>query len=101
MSSVGQGKPSRQRQQSFGDDGDDDEDISIVWEIFELFLRDGYLVCWTEDNIPLDVVPLASSAPLIAMGCDEVPLAVTECEPPLTDWVMEKYQAFGVCWGFL
>jgi hypothetical protein len=53
-------------------DGEDDEDVSVVWEDSEIPLEDRELVCWPEDNTPLDVVLLASLAPLIAMGCEGI-----------------------------
>ena len=52
------------------------------------------MVCYEVDDTPLDVIPLASSFPLLEERGDGNQL-ILDVEPPLSDWVLGKYKAFG------
>jgi hypothetical protein len=94
MGVVELGQSSQQWHESCGDEGDDDENISVVWEDSELSLGERDLVCCEEDDTPLDVMPLASSIPLLEAGGGRHQL-VPDIEPSLSDWALGKHTAFG------
>ncbi len=52
------------------------------------------MVCCEVDDTPLDVIPLASSFSLLEERGDGNQL-ILDVEPPLSDWVLGKYKAFG------
>ena len=94
MGVVELGQSSQQWHESCGDEGDDNENILVVWEDSELSLGERDLVCCEKDDTPLDVMPLASSIPLLEAGGGRRQL-VPNIEPPLSDWVLGKHAAFG------
>jgi hypothetical protein len=59
-------------------------------------MGDGVVACWDGEDVPLEVLPLASVVP--QEGVDKVGLSVmgeVGKNPPPSDWVLGKYHHFG------
>ena len=91
-----------------GDEGDD-EGESVMGDDSEISTGDGVVTCWEREEIPLEVIPLASVVPqegvgvkgLSAMGeagvdvtgSSELGKAMSASSP--SEWVLGKYHLFG------
>jgi hypothetical protein len=83
-----------------GEDEEDDENISLVWEDSEVEGTGTAMVCWEDDTGILEVEPLAMSKP-VETGVSEGTSVIQEhgdVVPP-SDWVLGKSKRIGKVLG--
>jgi hypothetical protein len=83
-----------------GEDEEDDENISLVWEDSEVEGTGNAMVCWEDETGILEVEPLAISKP-VETGVSEG-ISVTQDHGdvvPPTDWVLGKSKRIGKVLG--
>ncbi|GMY24517.1 hypothetical protein FCV25MIE_19759, partial [Fagus crenata] len=74
-----------------GEDDEDDENISLVWEDSEMDGAENAVVCWDDDTGTLDVEPLAMSKP-VETGLSEGTSVIQDHRGVVTpsDWALGK-----------
>ena len=83
-----------------GEDEEDDENISLVWEDSEVEGTGFAMVCWEDDTGILEVKPLAMSKP-VETGVSEGTSVIQDhgdVVPP-SDWVLGKSKRIGKALG--
>ena len=83
-----------------GEDEEDDENISLVWEDSEVEGTGTAMVCWEDDTGILEVEPLAMSKP-VETGVSEGTSVIQEhgVVVPPSDWVLGKSKRIGKVLG--
>ena len=83
-----------------GEDDEDDENISLVWEDSEVEGVENALVCWEDDTGTLEVEPLAMSKP-VETGLSEGIPVIQDHGGVVTpsDWVLGKSKRIGKLLG--
>jgi hypothetical protein len=89
---------------AWGDDDGVNDEVSVVWEDPPPTVGEGKLICWEDENKPLEVAPLAIAAPAVGeMVTGDVSAQefeqVSGFQPPPSDWVQETMKEFGLVLG--
>jgi hypothetical protein len=83
-----------------GEEDEDDENISLIWEDSEVDGAENAVVCWDDDTGTLDVEPLAMSKP-VETGLSEGTSVIQDHGGVVTpsDWVLGKSKRIGKVLG--
>ncbi len=91
----------------WGEAEGDDDDVSVIWEDTLFIGEEGSLLCWRNENSPLEIAPLAMAGPgpdaVTAKSDGEVcphtlPQDTGMASAP-SEWVSETMTAFGIVMG--
>ena len=89
---------------AWGDDEEADDEVSVVWEDPPPSAKEGKLICWEDENKPLEVAPLAIAGPDVSeMIIGDVSALefeqVSGIKLSPSEWVQETMKEFGVVLG--
>ena len=90
-----------------GEDEGDDDEVSMIWEDTLFTSEEGSLLCWGNENSPLEVAPLAMAGPCSDAATVKIDRGVcthflsqdTGIAFTPSDWVSETLIAFGIVMG--
>jgi hypothetical protein len=88
----------------WGDDEGVDDEVSVVWEDPPPAAGEGKMICWEDENNPLEVAPLAIAGPpegemITGDVCTQEFEQVSGFKPSPSEWVQDTMKEFGVVLG--